>query len=783
MEAKIVDILVARRYWLAVVSLMLTAALAAGMQHMYFESDYKIFFKPDNPQLVTHELIEDTYTKSDALGVMLAPSSGDVFSATVLTAIHEITAMGWQAPYVVRVDSLTNFQHTSAVGQDLEVADLLYDPAELNAQEIDRIRSIALVEPAVVNRFVSASGSAAMIMITLELPPDRDPSADLATQAEQRIAKDASHPEVVAWGRALVQQIAEKYPDLEVHLTGSSVINNSFNELSARDMSTLIPLMYLVIIVGLAIFLKSLGSVVGTLLIIAMATMAAVGAAGWAGVALNSVSASSPLIILTIAVCDCVHLLMIHLRGLAQGLAPKEAMRESLRLNLQPIVLTSITTAVGFLTLNFSSSPPFAGLGNITAVGVIWAMLLTFTMLPMLTILLVRKRKHRKQKLTLIDRYSKFVVAHRKPVFFATLMVAAVLISFLPFNQIDDDPITYFEPGVPFRDASEFAIAKGFGVNDVNFSLSCGKPGCVNDLEFLTKLQKFEAWLKAQPGVIHVGTYAEVLRRLNKSMNGDNEAFLALPASNDLAAQYNLLYEMSLPFGLDLNNQVNLDKSATRIAVLAEQMISQEIIDLEVRAAAWLDDNYPEIAAPGSSVTLMFAHIGVNNTISMLIGGVFAILGITLTILIALRSFRYALISMIPNSLPAFMAFGIWGVLVGQVNMAVAAVFSISLGIVVDDTVHFITKYRRGREVKGLSPEDSIHYAFANVGSALIVTTIVLTLGFGLLTLSDFGLNSMTGLLSAITISIALVFDFLILPPILMFLDRDNSRVAATAAA
>ena len=135
-------------------------------------------------------------------------------------------------------------------------------------------------------------------------------------------------------------------------------------------------------------------------------------------------------------------------------------------------------------------------------------------------------------------------------------------------------------------------------------------------------------------------------------------------------------------------------------------------------------------------------------------------------------------ISIIPNTIPALMAFGIWSVVFGFVNLAAAAVFSISLGIVVDDTVHFISKYRRAREVKRLSPEDSIYYAFDNVGSALIVTTIVLTIGFGLLTLSDFGLNSTAGMLTAITVTLALVFDFLILPPILMFLDRDDSAVA-----
>jgi predicted RND superfamily exporter protein len=234
------------------------------------------------------------------------------------------------------------------------------------------------------------------------------------------------------------------------------------------------------------------------------------------------------------------------------------------------------------------------------------------------------------------------------------------------------------------------------------------------------------------------------------------------------------MYEMSLPYGLDLNNQLNLDKSATKVGVLVNNIKNSDLIALAERSHNWLKDNHRADAKPGSSVSIMFAHIGENNIRSMLFGGLLAILGVTITILIALRSVRYAIISIIPNSIPAFMAFGVWGLVNGQVNMAVAMVFSISLGILVDDTVHFITKYRRGRTVKGFTKEQSIEYAFSNVGMALVITTLVLATGFSLLGTSSFNLNAMAGNLTAITIVIALIFDFLILPPILMLLDKED---------
>lgn len=775
MEHKIVSFLLRHRYWLALLSIVLTIAISYGAKNLYLESDYKIYFSIDDPQLLAHEEIQDTYTKTDNIALMLRPSDGDVFSPRILTIIHEITEQGWQVPYAMRVDSITNFQNTVADGDDLLVEDLVLDPAMLNPDKIERVKAAALNERQLVDRLVSSDGTTAMINVSLELPPEVDPNASVKAQAEQRALRDGSHALVVGFIENIAKPYQAENPDIEMHMSGVSMINDSFESLAQRDGKTLIPAMYLIILLLLLVFFRSIGSVVATLLVIACASIAAMGSAGWFGYAVNTVTIMTPTIVLTIAVCDAVHLLALYLRGLSMQLSPDEAMSESLRLNLQPIVLTSITTAVGFLTLNFSTSPPFRELGNITAVGVLWAMVLTFTLLPALCMLLVRRRKPTTRNDKFMTGFATLVIANRIKALVGTLLVAAIAMSFLPLNEIDDDPITYFQKGVAYRDSMEFAMEHLQGVNDLNFSVECGAASCVSDPVFLNKLERFVEFLESQPEVHHVSSYIDVIKRLNRSMNSDNDGFYRLPTSAELSAQYNLMYEMSLPYGLDLNNQLNLDKSATRVGVLTKRVKSAEMIDLSERADAWLQENHRPDANRGSSIGLMFSHVGDTNIRSMLFGGLLAILGVTITIMIALRSFRYAMVSMIPNAIPAFMAFGFWGILVGQVNMAVAMVFSISLGILVDDTVHFITKYRHARNNKGLSPEESIHYAFANVGSALVITTLVLALGFLVLATSNFNLNAMAGSLTAMTIVIALIFDFLILPPILMMLDKGDA--------
>jgi len=774
MEKQLIDVLIRFRYLFAVASIALTLLIAYGAKGIYLESDYKIYFQDDEPQLVAHETMQETYTKTDNMAIMMRPAEGEIFSDRMLRVVHEFSELGWQTPYVIRVDSLTNFQHTSADGDDLFVEDLLLEVDSLTPQKIAKIREIALSEKQLLNNVISQDGTTALINMTLELPPEVDPQVDEATQATQRVARDASHAEVVAYGRKIIKQYEAKHPDVEFHLMGVSAVTNSFNEAAQKDISGLVPLMYGVILFALALFFRSIGALIGTFVIISCASIAAIGAGGWIGYALNTVNVTAPTIVLTIAVCDAVHLLSVYLKGLSSGYSPIEAMRESFRLNLQPIILTSVTTAVGFFTLNFSISPPFVELGNMTALGVLWAMVLTFTLLPSVVMLITRKRKAQDDGNLYITRIADFVIANHKKTLVGSLLVAAILMSFIPLNVIDDDPISYFKKGVPFRDASEFAIEYLPSVKDINFSIECGESSCVSDPEFLDMLDRFGKWLESHPTVSFVSTYVDVIKRLNRSMNGDDPVYYDIPKESALAAQYTLMYEMSLPYGLDLNNQLNLDKSATKVRVFTDKIMSSELITLAEEAEDWLKTNYREDSSPGSSISLMFSHIGENNIRSMLWGGAVAIIGVTITILIALRSFRYAAISLVPNAIPAFMAFGVWGLLVGQINMAVAAVFSISLGILVDDTVHFITKYRRAREIKGLSKEEAIRYSFDNVGAALVVTTAVLALGFGLLSTSDFNLNAMSGTLTALTILIALIFDFLILPPILMFLDRDD---------
>jgi predicted RND superfamily exporter protein len=318
------------------------------------------------------------------------------------------------------------------------------------------------------------------------------------------------------------------------------------------------------------------------------------------------------------------------------------------------------------------------------------------------------------------------------------------------------------------------------GSQSIDWALYSGTEGGVSEPAFIQTMRDFSAWLEVQPEVDHVSSLSDTFKRLNKNMHGDDPTWYRIPDDRELAAQYLLLYEMSLPYGLDLNNQLNVDKSSARLVSVLKNLGSVEIVALEDRAKLWFAENAPDIRMAAASPGLMFAHIGETNMKSMMMSMFIALLIISGILVFALKSVRLGIISLFPNVTPALVGFGFWAFISGEINLGLSIVSSMTLGIIVDDSVHFLSKYKRARQ-DGMTTEDAIRYSFVSVGRALIITTLVLVLGFSLLAFSSFRLNSDMGVATSLIIFIALVIDFLILPPLLLWLDNDKNK-AETAA-
>ena len=756
--------------WLVVLATpILVAAASSGIARLEFSANYRIFFDEDNPQLLALEELENTYGKNENIAFLIVPDDGDATSEAALSAAVWLTDAAWQTPYSRRVDSLANFQYTTADGDDLYVRDLV-DPLELGrAESRSRIRDIAFSDPRIAGAILALNGDVSVVNVTIELP-------------EEGLLDAVA--EVAEFARSIGAEAEERFPGIDVRVVGTVMVNQTFVEASIDSQKVFLPASLVLMALILGLLTRGWAGVAATGLVIVFSIFASMGMGSWVGLPFSPPISLAPTIVLMIVVANCVHLLVAVQQRLRAGDSRHSAIAEAISLNLHPVFLASLTTALGFLSMNFSEVPPYRHLGNFVAFGIAASFLLSVTFLPaLLSLLPIRAAKERRLRGPSMRLLADMALRHRKALFWGWVVVVPAMVLAIPRNELNDVLVHFFDESVEFRQDTDFMDEHLSGNTLLEYSLHATAEGGATNPEFLTEVSNFADWYRAQPPVRHVAVITDTFRQLNQSMHGDDPDAYRIPETQELAAQYLLLYELSLPQGLDVNNQIDRSRSATRVSVSAETLYSQDVLELNARAEAWLDENAPEVGEVNSTgPAALFAYIGHRNIRAMLIGTVVVLVAISAILLFALRSLRLGLISIVPNLIPAVVGFGVWGLTVGQVGLSLSVVVAMTVGIVVDDTVHLLSKYLRARRQYGQDPEDAVRYAFDTAGRALITTTVVLVAGFLIFVFSPFVPTAEVGVLTAMIIGSALIADLSLLPALLTGVDRGSGeRTAPTA--
>lgn len=756
---------VVRHRWAVILAtLAIGGFLASGLRDLRISNDTRVFFGDDNPDYVALKALEHVYSREASVFFVVAPHDGNVFTRRTLTAVAELTEAGWHVPYSTVVNSITNFQSTRAEGDDLIVDDLVPDPCGLSDADLQRTRDRALSEVALVDLLLSRTGHVTGVHVGFVAPEDRPPST----------------PEISRYVRDMIAGFRTRYPDIDFHVTGSIMIDDAFASASRRDLLTLVPISFSVVTLLVGVSLRSFYGTFAAVLVTLLSMFSALGLIGWIGMPLNAVSVGAPALMLTLAVADNVHILTTMFHYVRQGLSKHEAVAKSLQVNFKAVFLTNVTTILGFLVINFSQSPPLQDLGNLVGMGVTIDLVNSILLLPaLMAVLPVSTRLTRERGPWVdLDRVANFVIRRRRFLLNSMLAIGALCSIGIVGIELDDNFLMYFDDSFEFRRATDFMIANLRGWDVIEYSLNSGQSGGIMDPKYLATADRFAEWYRKQPKVVHVSTVVDTIKRLNQDMHGGDKSFYCIPERRDLAAQYLLLYEMSLPAGRDLNSLIDIDKSGSRFTVNFKSMKASELRRMDEDARRWLIANAPEpMRARGTGLSLAWAHITQRNIVAMLLGYLCEVVVVSGIMIFVLRSVKFVVLFLIPNLLPPFIAFGIWGVTKGQVGLALSVVVAMTLGIIVDDTIHFFIKYFRARNVDGLTPEQAVRHAFETVGSAIGTTTIVLIAGFLIMSVSHYRMNAEMGVMCAMVIGLALGVDFFLSPTLLMKFDRPAGKL------
>ena len=753
--------LVKRRSLLAVLTIATSIGVGWGVTKTSIDPRSDAILPEDDPYAAQVEAVEADFPRNrSALFTFIAPD-GDIFNREALTAMEALHARFGEVQSAVAVGSLVNYR-LNPVDETQYGRQYLLPPVDsLSDDELAQVRDIALADEDLVKTQLARDGD--MALAAFKYRPSGEGLAERLDIARSVVA--------------LRDRLREDYPGVEIYVLGNDLFELDSYNAQIKDRNNLAPLVALATTVLLWLCLNSLVYALCTLAVSFLAILLTIGTVGWSGFAFNQISNMGPLVVLTIAMAHGIHIIAIYLQGLHEGLTKIDALEHSVRLNLQPVTLATVTTGMGFLSLNYCSSAGIYGFGNAVAIGVFWAYLVTLTLLPALIMWVPTRRIPRPLGVRgMIRRVSALVTQRGNALFWGLSVIIVVCLAMLPLNKVDFDRFEFIDKDSDFHRVIT-ALAEKIG-NDQSlvYAIDSGEYYGIANPEFMLEIERFADWLEEQPDVGLVNSYVGMLKTLNEAENDNDEAWHVLPDDNLQVIDYLVGYQLVQEIEPHLEPIFDPEYTTVRVVVGTSNLSNVQLLELNQRIEAWHSNNInPDYRVLHGSNTILYARL--NDTISrqLLEGFTVSFLLITLTMLVGLRSVRYGLISIAPNLLPPAVVFGVWGLFVGQLSPYILMLFSISIGLVVDDSVHVLSKYMAARKA-GKNPDEAVRYSLDKAGSAITITTAALAMGTFILVFSNTYYYQNVALMLTPIIVVALLLDVLFLPPLLVKLDNMFAR-------
>ncbi len=752
-------LLIKYRYLSIGLVLIVVCLLATGLTKLTFNPDLETYFPEGHPAVIRYNEIDDMFIPTDNLIIAVHSNEGTLFNGDSLKVIEELTKKSWTIPYSVRVDSLTNYSYVKSVNDDLIVEPFIEEAEKKSIEFFEKRENLVAGEDIIYKSLISEDKKTSVVSIIVD-PPGPN--------------KEDQNTELINYILGFIEPIKESNENLDIRLLGNPYLDYISPRIVKAEMPVVMPLMLLLIFFIVFLMIRSYVAVLATFVVILMSLIATFGSIGILGSPLNQMVSTIPILIITLALADCIHLFSIYFQNRIKGISSKESMEKSLEMNIQPLFLTTISTCIGFLCLNFIEVPPLRDLGNAIAIGIGFAFIFTiFFIAPIVSFFEVKTASKVTEQTRFSTSVGSFILKNGNKLIFSITSISFLILLCIPMNELDENPTQMYAEGFTSFSSDTLWLDEKLSVTfPVNF-LATNKEGQVSDPDFLKILDKFSVWLEEREQVNHVTSLANNMKNLNKSMHGDDPEWKRIPENADLSAQYLFFYEMSLPMGLDLNSSISQDRKSTKISATLKDMSSNEFKEFNNEVLGYLrQNNLENMISEPSSFRVIFTYM-VEAIINSLLYGLFiGILLITLIIGLFFRSYLLPALSIFPNILPIGMGFGLWGLFVGDVGFMVAVGMGSTLGVIVDFTVHFLSKYELARREFKKSVEESVIYSFETVGFALIIMTVVLALGFSVLNLVTFIPIQDFAKFSVICFIGGLIINFLFLPNLLMKFDK-----------
>ncbi len=752
------------KWFIAILIPVIAITMSLQLKHLAFEGSYRIWFDKDSQILKNYDNFRDIFGNDQAITITFK-NEDTVFNKDSLGVVKRITEKFWQTEYITRVDSITNYQYVYSDPEypdEIIVEDFIEDIDSLDKKTLEEKQKIILKEDAIVKRLISEDAKTTTIVARLSPQAGESPEVSLKLK---KLTEEIVKPEIQKYG-------------YKFYLNGGPIVNSAFIEIAQADGALFTPLTILITMILLLFIFKKFSSMIASITIVLCTILIVLAIQIMLGYKLNNFTVNMPVFITAIGIADAMHILWIYKVARKKGMDNEKAIHYSVRKNFLPILFTSLTTAVGFASLSISNVIPIKTLGIATANAALLAFILTIIFIPAILAIVnpkIKAEDDTKNKSTKFAKwYGAFIVKFDKKIFISTLLLFIAIAYGITKVQVDSNTVRYFKEDVPWRQTVNFIQDNISGPMTYEIIVDSKKKDGVKDPKFLRDVEKFyKEFYKAFPNEVrHIGSLLDVIKKFNEVMNNSK----TVPNSQNLVAQYLLLYTLSLPQGMEINDQMDIEERQFRIT--ASTNVTDTSKDLEM--LSWVENWWKtntQFSARVDGQTAMFAHMQHDVSDTLIKSITIAIIAVSFMMLLIFRNVRLLPLFVLPNIIPIALVVGIMGWLDIDIDIGVAIAGAIIIGVAVDDTIHFLVKYFEARN-KGANIQDSLTYVMQYAGNAIIFTTIILSIAFSIFVFSDFLPNYMFGVVTASALIIAVIADLLMLPAILSMIDtyKTNRR-------
>ncbi len=697
--------------------------------------DY-IFFKNWQKEFGTDEYI-----------IIVFKDENTVFQPKILEIIKKATENIQLLPYVRDVKSLANTVAVRSQGDDL-IVEPLYEAPPKDPLLLKSLEKQALNDPFFRNNLISKDAKTTAIYVEIEDIPGED-----------------------VYRQETIEKICKILTNLGIknfHLTGKTVRDYYMALYMKKDLEKFMPIALCVIVIVLFLLFRSFLGIIFSLIVVFSSLLWASSSLYLIKGTMNNVTTILPPIIIGLSISDTIHFLSEYFQKTPQ-LNSEFAVRDTIVKLVTPCFLTTFTTIVGFISLYSSEIPAIRQLGLSAAIGIGLAFLLTFLFIPNLLILKPLYNTPKKEKKFLIVRKSllkltEFTTSKPKLILVASIILMGLCLISIYNIKVETNLMKFFKKDTPIYKDTIFVEKNISGVQILEVSIKTKIEDKFKHPEILKKVDILEKEIKKIPKVDKVLSITDLIKKTNQAFHNNDPTYFRLPSRKDVISQYCLLYSRE-----DIKNFVNSQFNWVSVQVRLSEHSSMKIRKIIKRIKSLLKEYFSDFETNVTGNPVLEADIIDSMVKSQVNSLALAMVIITLIMFLVFRSFFMGVISIIPNIFPIILNFGIMGVLGISLSTATSMISAVAIGIVVDDTIHFLHGYKKSIK-NGMSPKEAIFETIRNKGEAILFTSVILAFGFGVVMFSNFSPTINFGLLTAIIMFTALVGDLVILPALLLTL-------------